>query len=133
MRKEIVDEFSHLQVSRQRKQQLRNKRDGKCPICSRPLHFYSSLCDTCRDKARERARAKLGHNAWRPGAVGRPPTAYRHREIAEAKAKALLLFSKEEAQRLVGWAVKAGLITYGHTARQKPKRKDHHATQSTTA
>lgn len=32
----IVDEFTYLEVSRQRKYQLRNLRDNRCPICGKP-------------------------------------------------------------------------------------------------
>lgn len=36
MRKTIIDEFTSLLVSRQRKSQLRRIRDGLCPICGQP-------------------------------------------------------------------------------------------------
>ncbi len=35
-RQKIIDEFTDLPVSRQRKRQMRMKRDGRCVICGKP-------------------------------------------------------------------------------------------------
>jgi len=57
--KPILDEFTNLPVSRQRKKQLRNIKNGLCMICSKKIyksyrckkHYYKHLI-----YARERAR-----------------------------------------------------------------------------
>jgi len=36
VRPAIKDEFTDLPISRQRKYQLRMRRDGRCPICGKP-------------------------------------------------------------------------------------------------
>lgn len=40
----IIDEFSHLNISRQHRYQLRRKRDGKCIICGK-VATTQSHCD----------------------------------------------------------------------------------------
>ena len=55
----IIDEFSHLPVSRQRKTQLRYKRDGKCMICGKPL-ATKYHCLKHAETVRERGRKRLG-------------------------------------------------------------------------
>lgn len=65
----IHDEFSALSVSKQRKSQLRNLRDGKCIRCGRPRMTYAQHCDACH----ARVKARLGHQPWQPGRPGRPP------------------------------------------------------------
>lgn len=48
--KEIQDEFTHRKdISRQRKYQLRNKKEGKCIRCGLPLKT-KDYCDICRVK-----------------------------------------------------------------------------------
>jgi hypothetical protein len=37
MRKPIIDEFTYLNISRQRKYQMRKKRDGRCTQCGAPV------------------------------------------------------------------------------------------------
>ncbi len=41
--KKIYDEFTDLPVSRQRKKQLRNIRDGLCSVCSKKI-FRAGFC-----------------------------------------------------------------------------------------
>jgi hypothetical protein len=36
MRRPIIDEFTYLNISRQRKYQMRKKRDGRCTQCGEP-------------------------------------------------------------------------------------------------
>ena len=59
MRKRIEDEYTHLPVSRQRKYQLRMKRDRRCTECGEPA-VQGSRCLKHLVKARERQRKKRG-------------------------------------------------------------------------
>ena len=59
MRKRINDEFTRLPVSRQRKYQLRMKRDRRCTECGQPA-VQGSRCLKHLVKARERQRKKRG-------------------------------------------------------------------------
>jgi hypothetical protein len=55
----IKDEFSDLPISRQRKYQLRRKRDRRCTECGAPA-AEGSRCIMHLVKARERQRRKRG-------------------------------------------------------------------------
>ena len=59
MRKRIQDEFADLQISRQRKYQLRMQRDKRCTECGEPA-AQGSRCLKHLVKARERQRKKRG-------------------------------------------------------------------------
>jgi len=59
MRRRIEDEFTDLPVSRQRKYQLRMKRDRRCTECGEPA-VQGSRCLKHLVKARERQRKKRG-------------------------------------------------------------------------
>jgi hypothetical protein len=59
MRKSIDDEFSHLPISRQRKYQLRRKRDRLCTECGEPA-VEASRCLKHLVEARESQRIKRG-------------------------------------------------------------------------
>jgi hypothetical protein len=59
MRSSIVDEFTHLPLSRQRKYQLRMQRDKRCTECGQPA-AQGSRCLKHLVKARERQRKKRG-------------------------------------------------------------------------
>jgi hypothetical protein len=59
MRKPIQDEFTYLPISRQRKYQLRMKRDKRCTECGEPA-AEGSRCVKHLVKARERQRKKRG-------------------------------------------------------------------------
>ena len=59
MRKKIQDEFTKMPISRQRKYQLRMKRDGRCTECGAPT-VKGSRCLEHLVKARERQRKKHG-------------------------------------------------------------------------
>ncbi|HTL56406.1 MAG TPA: hypothetical protein VL361_12055 [Candidatus Limnocylindrales bacterium] len=59
MRRPIQDEFTKLQISRQRKYQLRMQRDKRCTECGEPA-LHASRCLKHLVKARERQRAKKG-------------------------------------------------------------------------
>jgi hypothetical protein len=59
MRNRIQDEFTELPISRQRKYQLRMKRDKKCTECGQPA-AEGSRCLKHLVKARERQRKKRG-------------------------------------------------------------------------
>jgi hypothetical protein len=59
MRKRIQDEFTDLPLSRQRKYQLRMKRDRRCTECGEPA-VQGSRCLKHLVKARERQREKRG-------------------------------------------------------------------------
>jgi hypothetical protein len=55
MRTPIKDEFTHLRISRQRKFQLRMKRDGRCEICGAAAKG-SSKCHKHLIYSREKRR-----------------------------------------------------------------------------
>jgi hypothetical protein len=59
MRQRIKDEFTDLPISRQRKYQLRMRRDNKCTECGEPA-VHGSRCLRHLVKARERQRTKRG-------------------------------------------------------------------------
>jgi hypothetical protein len=59
MRKRIEDEYTDLQISRQRKYQLRMLRDKRCTECGQPA-VQGSRCLKHLIKARERQRKKRG-------------------------------------------------------------------------
>jgi hypothetical protein len=59
MRRRIRDKFTYLPVSRQRKYQLRMKRDHRCTECGAPA-VQGSRCLKHLVKARERQRKKRG-------------------------------------------------------------------------
>jgi len=59
MRKQIQDEFTRLRISRQRKYQMRMKRDKRCTECGEPT-VQGSRCLKHLVKARERQRKKHG-------------------------------------------------------------------------
>lgn len=59
MRARIKDEFTEMPISRQRKYQLRMKRDGRCTECGE-LALEGSRCLKHLVKARERQRKKRG-------------------------------------------------------------------------
>jgi hypothetical protein len=59
MRRAIEDEFTHLNVSRQRKYQLRRQREGRCVQCGRPA-VRGGRCLKHMIKAREWQRKKHG-------------------------------------------------------------------------
>ncbi len=57
MKKPIQDELTHLAISRQRKYQLRMKRDGRCTLCGKPAAQGSrSWCLKHLMRVRERRR-----------------------------------------------------------------------------
>ena len=58
MRK-IIDEFSELPISRERKRQLRQIKRGLCVRCDKPL-FTSDRCQEHAIELRERNRKRLG-------------------------------------------------------------------------
>jgi len=59
MRRPIQDEFTYLQISRQRKYQLRQKREGRCSECGQPTE-RGSRCLKHLIRAREDQRKKRG-------------------------------------------------------------------------
>ncbi len=59
MRALIQDEFTDLNISRQRKYQLRMQRDKRCTECGEPV-IAGSRCLKHLVKARERQRKKRG-------------------------------------------------------------------------
>jgi hypothetical protein len=65
----IKDEFTKLRVSRQRKYQLRMRRDGRCTKCGEPTARGAVLCLKHLVEARERARRMMGWKRRRQGAA----------------------------------------------------------------
>ncbi len=59
MKPAIQDEFTHLRISRQRKYQMRMKRDRRCTECGAPA-AEGSRCLKHLIEARERERARRG-------------------------------------------------------------------------
>ena len=59
MRTPIQDEFTRLRISRQRKYQLRMKRDQRCTECGEPA-VMASRCLKHLVQARERQRRNRG-------------------------------------------------------------------------
>ncbi len=59
MNSRISDEFTNLNISRQRKYQLRMQRDKRCTECGAPA-AQGSRCLEHLVKARERQRKKRG-------------------------------------------------------------------------
>jgi len=59
MRRSIIDEFTKLKVSRQRKYQLRMGRDKRCTECGKPA-TEGKRCLKHLIRARERLRRKRG-------------------------------------------------------------------------
>ena len=59
MRARIQDEFTKLPISRQRKYQLRMRRDQRCTECGEPA-MVGSRCLKHLVRARERQREKRG-------------------------------------------------------------------------
>ena len=69
MSNKIIDEFTDLPVSAQRKAQLRRCRDGLCIICSKPRNQYTTLCDDCGEKHRNLEYQRSGKGKWRNGPI----------------------------------------------------------------
>jgi hypothetical protein len=61
-RRLIVDEFTSLHVSRQRKYQLRKRRDRRCTVCGRPVAENTRLCRRHLMIERDRGREKYHRN-----------------------------------------------------------------------
>jgi hypothetical protein len=59
MRKPIQDEFTDLPLSRQRKYQLRKRRDKRCTICGAPA-VQAARCVKHLVEAREHQRTRFG-------------------------------------------------------------------------
>jgi hypothetical protein len=57
--KKILDQFAHLDVSRQRKWQLRKKSQHKCLICGKP-EVMKGLCEKHYKRALDYVRERLG-------------------------------------------------------------------------
>ena len=66
MRK-IIDEFTNLKVSRQRKWQLRKVNTNRCMICGQPSEF-KNLCLKHRVAVREAERVHSGRKRRAKGA-----------------------------------------------------------------
>lgn len=56
-----------------RKKRLSLKSEGKCVWCRSEKSGPYVLCDPCRKKNRDAARARSKFNPWHPGSKGRPP------------------------------------------------------------
>lgn len=69
----IFDEFTGLPLSRQRKWQLRKRRDKKCLTCGVPVFADSLWCARHLELRGEYTRRLCGWNPWQPGKRGRPP------------------------------------------------------------
>jgi len=71
----IIDEFTDLPVSRQRKKQLRYQRDNRCMICGQPREAEATnkvLCVRHTTAFNQQQRARAGFQPWQPGKAGRP-------------------------------------------------------------
>jgi len=66
--KKIKDDFTKLPISRQRKYQLRMKRDGRCISCGEPTVEGVFCLKHCVER-RERTRKKIGAKRRWKGAL----------------------------------------------------------------
>jgi hypothetical protein len=74
VKKPIQDELTPLALSRQRKYQLRMKRQGRCTVCGKPAARESrSLCLKHLVHVRERQRRQRGLNGHAPKVLAFPP------------------------------------------------------------
>ncbi|HOC57293.1 MAG TPA: hypothetical protein PKI20_16865 [Verrucomicrobiota bacterium] len=88
MRKRIEDEFANLPISRQRKYQLRMKRQGCCTECGEPA-VQGSRCLKHLVKARERQRQKRGLKRRYRGTLSyRLESAARKKRLAASRRSA---------------------------------------------
>lgn len=77
MAREIIDEFTKLPITRQRKWQLRRKNEHRCVICGSPDLVTLNYCEEHSLVARERSltwrRIKNGQDPEAPlSTAGRP-------------------------------------------------------------
>lgn len=63
MPKLIIDEFTDLPVSRQRKFQMRRARDGKCIVCAKP-RVTANHCEACAKIATKATNASLRRTGY---------------------------------------------------------------------
>ena len=56
--RKVLDEFADLNISRQRKYQLRHRRDKLCTKCNQPAEADSQFCREHRLYEQERERKK---------------------------------------------------------------------------
>ena len=68
MNTKILDEFTKLPVSRQRKYQLRMRRDNRCTECGEAAAKGASRCAEHLIRARERQRKRNGNQRRYEGA-----------------------------------------------------------------
>lgn len=59
-RSKIIDEFTNLNISRQRKYQLRKAKIKCCAICGKPIEHFAWFCDEHYWYSREYHRKRLG-------------------------------------------------------------------------
>jgi predicted amidophosphoribosyltransferase len=86
----IIDQFSGLGISRQRKYQLRREAKGLCMQCGDKTEFGLKLCPACNRKNVKRMRKSNGCKSWKKGGCGRPPNSALARKIkktVDAKIK----------------------------------------------
>ena len=50
MTEEIIDEFTRRDVTRQRKYQLRQRKQGNCETCGKPAPAGLTECDDCAER-----------------------------------------------------------------------------------
>jgi hypothetical protein len=61
-------------ISRQRRWQLKQQKEGSCIICGEPRKTYAQHCDECHE------RISPGET-WVPGKPGRPPDSARGKNL----------------------------------------------------
>lgn len=67
-----------MEMSRQRKWQLKMVAEGKCSQCGkyREDSPYKTRCKVCAKKTRDRRRLRTNSSPWRKGSRGVPPLMY---------------------------------------------------------
>lgn len=66
------DEFTGLEISRQRKYQLRKYKIRSCGACGAKMNNYTARCDRCAMKHRLANREKKGCVSQQITGIGRP-------------------------------------------------------------
>lgn len=51
-----IDKYSKLDISKQRRYQLRRKAEGKCTICGAKRKDYAEFCNGCQKLRTERLK-----------------------------------------------------------------------------
>lgn len=73
MGRKKIDDGLDPSLSRQRRYQLRKRKEQKCQQCGASPLFTKDHCERCVERRRAAARKKTGCRPWVKGGRGRPP------------------------------------------------------------